>query len=152
MIESNTTEAAADALAPGLSGDPMLKRLVSLSTLGWRARFIVLSNGVAISGTLISPSDYRAALSASVRQGASADKRFEELDLIVAESILADDADEVPLGVPADVPEPRYLHLAEVEIGSIEVPFLRLRLPAVSGFWLTTLSAPGTAEPTSEGR
>lgn len=132
-----------------LSGDPLLKRLVSLAHLGWTAKLVLFSNGSLLSGTLISGSSYRAALSESVRRGNPDSPQFEVLNGMVANAITEEDADPSPMGLPAASPEPRFIHLASVSFVGVEtepVPFLRLRLPAVSGFWITSLEDAKPAE------
>jgi hypothetical protein len=136
----------------GLSGDPLLKRLVSLAHLGWAPRLVLLSNGTLVSGTLISPTSFREALAESVRRGPSGEGQFEVLNAMLAKAVTEEDPDPYPLGPPTDVPEPRFIHLAEVTVvGGGRVPFMRLRLPAVSGFWLSALDEQPESEPLSEG-
>jgi hypothetical protein len=121
----------------GLSGDPLLKRLIDLANLGWRTELAMLSNGAVIRGTLISPSEFRAVLADSIQSGDADDPAYQVLREMVAHAVLAEDPDPVPLGRPSDVPEPRFIHLADVTINDKDqLPFIRLRLPAVSGFWL----------------
>lgn len=132
--EPGASPGASWMLPTGQSGDPLLKRLVDLSSLGWTARMAVISNGVLIRGTLVSVGVFREALAAAItRRGG--DPSYAMLDDLVAAAVEADDPD--PLWMQEGVPEPRYIHLADVQIGPNErLPFLRLRLPAVSGFWL----------------
>lgn len=123
---------------PGLSGDPLLKRLVDLAQLGFSPRLTIVSNGMVINGTLVSATVYRSALASSLRQGAGL---FATLDGLIAAAIDADEPGTSGLGSTLNQgPEPRFIHLADVT-GGLEdaplAPFLRLRLPAVSGFWLT---------------
>jgi hypothetical protein len=150
MIEDETAvEPGLSYLLPtGLSGDPLLKRLVELANLGWRAKLIILTNGVVIEGLLISPADFRTVLADSIRNGGDEDRAYLHLREMVADAITADDPDPMPLGRPTDVPEPRFIHLADVTIGSgVRLPFLRLRLPAVSGFWVVAEKpSPGHAD------
>ena len=130
---------------PGTSGDPLLKRLVELAQLGWQARLIVLSNGQYIEGTLVSGKAFRTALASEIRIGSDtrAGALYETLDSMVAAAVDAEDPGPSDLGAPSDIPEPRFIHLARVVIGhpdeAIRLPFLRLRLPAVSGFWVTRI-------------
>lgn len=126
----------------GTSGDPMLKRLVDLAHLGWSAELTLFSNGAILVGRLISPAQFRAALGESIR-GRSTDERASllGLDAVVVGII---EAEEPPMSDVSTVAEPRYLHLANVTLrgqGRQEmVPFMRLRLPAVSGWWVSTES------------
>jgi hypothetical protein len=136
----------------GLSGDPLLKRLVALADLGWRARLVVVSNGTLLVGTLVSPDAFRAALADKVRRRSPDERWYEVLDEMVASAITHDDPDPTPLGSPGDVPEPRFVHLADVALDRARLPYLRLRLPAVSGFWLESVTEPDRSEPVSEGR
>src|SRR3990170_4263132 len=134
-----------EAQITGLSGDPLLKRLVDMAQLGWRARLILFSNGQFISGTLVSPKAFRAALAESIRSRPEDIPAFSTLDSIVAAAIDAEDPGPTGLGSPYDVPEPRFIHLADVHMGlpgQPAAPFLRLRLPAVSGFWVTAMEEP----------
>jgi hypothetical protein len=117
---------------PGTSGDPLLKRLVDLAKVGWEAELILLSNGIVVTGRLISGVKYRAALAQSLREGTPSG-----LDELVAAAVEAEDPpaheDEAP------EPEPRFIHLADVRIGDDGepvAPYMRIRLPAVSGFWI----------------
>jgi hypothetical protein len=122
-------------LPTGLSGDPLLKRLVELAALGWRARLVILSNGIVVTGTLISPAAFREALAASITHRVE-DPAYEMLDEVVATAITAQDPEPLGAGL-AEGPEPRFVHLSDVKVGSdVDLPFLRLRLPAISGFWL----------------
>jgi hypothetical protein len=128
-------------LPTGLSGDPLLKRLVDLAGLGWSTELALVSNGAVISGTLISQAEFLAALSGEIlhREG---QPEYEVLDQLVADAIST--ADPEPFGVPDDQqPEPRFIHLADVTVAGTAVPYLRLRLPAVSGFWLTSTKGGG---------
>ena len=134
LPESGTTPGASWMLPTGQSGDPLLKRLVDLASLGWAARLAVISNGVLVRGTLVSAGVFREALAAAItRRGG--DPTYAMLDDLVAAAVEADDPE--PLWAQEGVPEPRFIHLADVQIGPDgHLPFLRLRLPAVSGFWL----------------
>ena len=125
------------------SGDPLLKRLVDLAQLGFHARLTLFSNGQVIQGSLIPAQLYCSNLAGSIRSREKEAGLFGSLDEIVARAIEA----EMPLDMDDDAedtggdepPEPRYIHLADVTIGAQRepmAPFLRLRLPAVSGFWL----------------
>lgn len=121
----------------GISGDPLLKRLVDLAHLGWSRRIVLFSNGQVISGALISPAQFRAALAASIREG-SEGQASTGMDELVASVVDAEDP-PVPDATPA-APEPRFIHLADVRIGVSQeplTPFMRLRLPAASGFWIS---------------
>ena len=130
----------------GMSGDPLLKRLVDLAQLGWQARLIVLSNGQYIEGTLVSSKAFRTALASEIRVGAttgSGAQLYETLDGMIAAAIDAEDPGPSELGAPSDIPEPRFIHLTDVLVGRSDatpLPFLRLRLPAVSGFWVVRLT------------
>jgi hypothetical protein len=129
-----------------MSGDPLLKRLVDLSQLGFTANLTLFSNGELLSGRLISPRAYFEALASSIEQRGERKGPFGALDDIVAGAIEAEsptegveDEEELSEGTP----EPRYIHLANVCIGVDRrpvAPFLRLRLPAVSGFWVDPLA------------
>ena len=126
------------------SGDPLLKRLVDLAHLGWEADLVILSNGSWFQGRLISGSEYRAALAESIRGRRGGSGLYDELDLIVAAAIDAEDPPAPDIGPP----EPRFIHLAGVRaLGGPRVitPFLRLRLPAVSGFWV--IASPSRRRP-----
>ena len=120
------------------SGDPLLKRLVDLARLGWGADLVLLSNGVVITGNLISGAKFREALAESIRsrpveQGVSGD-----FDRIVAAAVAAEDPPSSSSEEP-DLPEPRFIHLADVRLLGAKdqlAPFMRLRLPAISGFWV----------------
>ena len=107
-----------------------------------------------VTGTLIAPGTYRSALAASVSKGGAKDQPWlEVLDKMVAAAILEEDPDPSPIGTPTNQPEPRFIHLADVVFDrGPTVPFMRLRLPAVSGFWLEPVTAIAAAEPLSEGR
>ena len=123
----------------GTSGDPLLKRLVDLADLGFSPRLTLLSNGTIISGTLVSPSTYRTALAESIRGSDGLADAFGTLDSIVAAAI--DIEDPVVTEAAPWEPEPRFIHLSDVRLGGDPTqvaPFLRIRLPAVSAFWLTT--------------
>jgi hypothetical protein len=120
------------------SGDPLLKRLVDLSRIGWEADLILYSNGSAITGHLISGAKFRAALAESIRTRVAAGEAGSDLDSIVAAAVAAEEPPPSPELEP-DFPEPRFIHLADVRLldGDKPIaPFLRLRLPAVSGFWI----------------
>lgn len=126
------------------SGDPMLKRLVDLAHLGWRADLLILTNGVFLSGTLISPQTFRNALAESIQARAD-DTHLAGLDSIVARAVAAEEPPPDPRPLALDAPEPRFIHLRDVRVGfgsQVTAPYLRLRLPAVSGFWLTTVVEP----------
>lgn len=126
----------------GVSGDPLLKRLVDLAHLGWSARLLLLSNGQLLTGTLISPATFRAALAASIRgsSGHSASPFDDHVASVV-------DAEDPPVPDPAgEIPEPRFIHLADVVFlppTDLQLPFLRMRLPAVSAFWVEGIDGPG---------
>lgn len=132
--DTDETATTGSADIGGTSGDPLLKRLVELSKVGWEADLVLFSNGTMVRGRLISGVKFRAALAESIverRPSVSSN-----LDAIVAQSVAAEDP---PPEQDDNHPEPRFIHLAEVEIGHsppIRIPFLRLRLPAVSGFWI----------------
>jgi len=120
------------------SGDPLLKRLVDLARLGWEADLVLFSNGAVITGNLISGAKFRAALAESIRSRPVEEGASGDFDRIVAAAVSAEDppssADQEP-----DLPEPRFIHLADVRLLGAEdqlAPFMRLRLPAVSGFWV----------------
>jgi hypothetical protein len=122
----------------GTSGDPLLKRLVDLAQLGFQPDLVILTNGEVIRGVLVSARTYRTALANSIR-AAEADDAYAALEELVATAIEKEDPGPSGMGAPSDVPEPRYIHLANVRLGRDAqpfAPFLRLRLPAVSGFWL----------------
>jgi hypothetical protein len=141
----NINETSAHQNYGGTSGDPLLKRLVDLAQLGWQARLILLSNGQYIEGTLVSPKAFRTAMASEIRDGMAggpSDPLYETLDAMIAAAIDAEDPGPSDLGAPSDIPEPRFIHLAEVLIGRnnpTTLPFVRLRLPAVSGFWVVRL-------------
>jgi hypothetical protein len=126
------------------SGDPLLKRLVDLARLGWEAELVLLTNGAVITGSLISASKFRAALAESIRSRPAEAGASGDFDQIVAAAVSAEDpssyADQEP-----DIPEPRFVHLADVRllggVGQL-APFMRLRLPAVSGFWVREQKRP----------
>lgn len=120
------------------SGDPLLKRLVDLARLGWEADLVLFSNGAVITGNLISGAKFRAALAESIRSRPVEEGASGDFDQIVAAAVSAEDppssSDQEP-----DLPEPRFIHLADVHLLGAErqlAPFMRLRLPAVSGFWV----------------
>lgn len=120
------------------SGDPLLKRLVDLAKLGWEADLVLYSNGTFITGHLISGVKFRAALAESIRSGAGAKPSSAEFDGVVAAAVAAEDPPPM-MDADGDMPEPRFVHLADVRtLGAKEpcAPFMRLRLPAVSGFWI----------------
>lgn len=120
------------------SGDPLLKRLVDLSRIGWEADLVLLSNGTVITGRLISGAKFRAALAESIRTRES--QQGSDFDSIVAAAVAAEEPPPEPEPEP-DLPEPRFIHLADVRVleGDKPIaPFLRLRLPAVSGFWIAS--------------
>ncbi len=126
------------------SGDPMLKRLVDLAHLGWRAELVILTNGVFLSGTLISPQTFRNALAQSINARTD-DAYLAGLDSVVARVVAAEEPPPDPRPPALDVPEPRYIHLRDVRVGfgsQVIAPYLRLRLPAASGFWLSTVMEP----------
>lgn len=135
-----------DAPTTGLSGDPLLKRLVDLAQIGFSAEMTLYSNGQVIHGTLISSQTYRQALAETLR---STEGMFASLDQLIAEAVEEDEPGESGLGSTSGlVPEPRFIHLAKATIGTDRrelAPFLRLRLPAVSGFWLSSLGGPDAA-------
>lgn len=116
------------------SGDPLLKQLVDLGNLGWQPELLLFSNGELIRGRLISAALFKAALAESIRRTGG-----EQLpvDSVVATAIAQYEPSLDEEG--HEVPEPRFIHLADVRIGDSEpfAPFMRLRLPAVSGFWIT---------------
>jgi hypothetical protein len=128
----------------GTSGDPLLKRLVDLAKVGWEANLVLFSNGSWISGRLISGVKFRAALAESIT-AAGEGSRTANLDSLVASAVAAEDP---PSPVDDELqPEPRFIHLADVRVlgnDSIVAPYLRLRLPAASGFWISqgTTEAP----------
>lgn len=131
------SEATPTAVTTGMSGDPLLKRLVDLAHLGWTAKLTFYSNGQVLSGVLISPAQFRSALAASIRTSDPGG-----FDSLVASVVDAEDppVPDASLGFP----EPRFIHLADVRIGTNEeplAPFMRLRLPAVSGFWISAVGA-----------
>jgi hypothetical protein len=134
-----TNEVETEEPAPKVeSGDPLLKRLVDLSRVGWEADLILYSNGSVITGRLISGAKFRAALAESIRTRAAAGEPGSDFDSIVAAAVAAEEPPTSPEPEP-DLPEPRFIHLADVRLleGDKPVaPFLRLRLPAVSGFWI----------------
>jgi hypothetical protein len=130
----------------GTSGDPLLKRLVDLAHLGFSADLTLYSNGQVLHGKLISSRTYRAQLATSLRTEGGA---FALLDGLIATAVEEDEPGPSGLGSAIGlVPEPRFIHLADVTIGvqrEALAPFLRLRLPAVSGFWLSSLGGPDEA-------
>jgi hypothetical protein len=126
----------------GRSGDPLLKRLVDLAKVGWEADLVLFSNGSFIRGRLISGVKFRAALAQSIRAREGSD-----FDALVARIVAAEDP-PVP-NEEETGPEPRFIHLADVRLGAgseVRAPYLRLRLPAVSGFWIAS-KAERDAEP-----
>ena len=90
---------------PAMSGDPLLKRLVDLAHIGFSARLVLISNGQLLSGRLISPDVWRAALAESIRDRERSMAAFATLDEMVAAAIEAQDAGPTGLGRP-DVPDP----------------------------------------------
>lgn len=141
MGDPNDTTDEVESTEPtpkGESGDPLLKRLVDLSRVGWEADLVLYSNGSVITGHLISGAKFRAALAESIRTRVSAGEPGSDLDSIVAAAVAAEEPPSSPEPEP-DLPEPRFIHLADVRLldGDKPVaPFFRLRLPAVSGFWI----------------
>lgn len=116
------------------SGDPLLKQLVDLGNLGWQPELLLYSNGELIRGRLISAALFKAALAESIRRTGGNQL---PVDSVVATAITQYGPSLDEEG--HEVPEPRFIHLADVRIGESEpvAPFMRLRLPAISGFWIT---------------
>lgn len=137
--EAQSAELPAPPIPQGESGDPLLKRLVDLARIGWEAELVLVSNGAVISGKLISGSKYRAALAESIRSRGEPGASVSDFDAIVAAAVAAEDPP--PVEQRPDLPEPRFIHLEDVHMlgsqGQI-APYMRLRLPAVSGFWIVT--------------
>jgi hypothetical protein len=136
---ASSAELSSSDRGHGESGDPLLKRLVDLAQLGWQPELVIFSNGAWLRGRLVSPKTFRAALAESIRVGGDADSSFAALDVMVASAIEREDPGPSGLGAPSDLPEPRFIHMAavrEATNGREIAPFIRLRLPAVSAFWL----------------
>ncbi len=144
QVQERSDQEIAPMAGRGESGDPLLKRLVDLAKLGWEANLVLYSNGAFLSGQLISGAKFRVALAESIRaRRPDLSAPGSEFDEIVASAVAAEDppTEEADL----EVPEPRFIHLADVRVfGQAEVsaPFLRLRLPAVSGFWIEAKTRP----------
>ncbi len=143
LDEALSAELPASPIPRGESGDPLLKRLVDLARIGWEADLVLFSNGAVLTGRLISGARFRAALAESIRSSGGPEGETSDFNGIVATAVAAEDPP--PVEQEPDLPEPRFIHLEDVRLLGSEsqiAPYMRLRLPAVSGFWIVPRARP----------